>query len=248
MALPEEVLIKILSYLDVHDLLKFQEAVPEGQHLLSAPRLWVHVDLQRILWIDFEIIDLLQRNASQVHSLALNSPNHLLSNRSELKQVMCQMVDVTYLDLSMCNLISNMEFLVYMRNLQHLVLDSMSILTTDSFIQHLPQCVSLTTLSMKGNPFLTMGEVTDSCKQLTNLRFLDTQGTCDFTPGNVSQILSSCPQMHTFLFNSFYYSCMYRAWIELVNVMYPHVTFHYTTYQQVTRFEKLLAQQIEFVM
>ena len=154
------------------------------------------------------------------------------------------MSNVAYLDLSMCNLIENMEFLVYMSKLEHLVLDCMSILTTDSFIAHLPQCISLKTLSMKGNSFLTMGEVTAICSSLVNLNFLDTQGTCDFTPGNVRQILSACPQLHTFLFNSFYYSCMYRAWIDLVNVSYPHVTFHYTTYQQVTRFEKLLAQEI----
>ena len=248
MALPEEVLIEILSYLDVYDLLKFQEAVPKSEHLLSAPQLWVNVDLQRILWIDCEILDLLQMNACNVRSLALNSPNYLLSNRSELKEVMCNMINVTYLDLSMCQLISNMEFLVYMRNFKHLVLDCMSILTTDSFVHHLPQCVSLQTLSMKGNSFLTMGEVTSTCSQLINLRYLDTQGMCDITPGNVTQILSACPQLHTFLFNSFYYSHMYQAWIELVNVRFPHVTFHYTTYQQVTRFEKLLAQQLELVV
>ena len=208
------------------------------------PKLWVEVDLQRLISINGDLLYLLENNAVQVRTLCLNSPNYLLTDRDHLCAVMCQMIHVEYLDLSMCNLMQEMNFLLYMSNLQHLVLDCLNILTTDSFIQHLPSCTSLKTLSMKGNPFLTMGEVTTICTQLVNLRYLDTQGTCDFTPGNVSQILSACPKLHTFLFNSFYYSHMYQSWIELVNVNFPHVTFHYTTYQQITRFERLLAQEV----
>ena len=241
LSLPPELIIEILSYLDVHDRLLFIEAFPKTDFLLSHPKLWVHVDLQRVYWINLELLDLLARNASSIQNIVLNNPDYLLTYRSELREVMCTMTNVVYLDVSMCNLMEKMDFLVHMRSLKHVVLDCLPIVTTDSF---LPTCTSIQTLSMKGNSYLTMSEVTDICKQLVNLRFLDTQGTCDFMPGNVSQILSHCPNLHTFLFNSFYYSRMYSQWIELVNITYPHVTFHYTTYQQIKRFEKLLSQEI----
>ena len=244
LSLPPELIIEILSYLDVHDLLLFTEAFPKSQLLLSHPKLWVNVDLQRVYWINVEVLDLLARNASSITNIFLNNPDYLLTYCSELREVMCTMTNVVYLDVSMCNLMEKMDFLMHMKNLEHIVLDCLPIVTTDSFLEYLPTCTSIETLSMKGNSYLTMSEVTDICKQLVNLHFLDTQGTCEFTPGNVSQILLHCPDLHTFLFNSFYYSRMYRQWIELVNITYPHVTFHYTTYQQITRFEKLLAQEI----
>ena len=235
-----------MSYLDVHDLLLFTEAFPKFQALLSAPKLWIDTDLQRVLWINYELLDIIDKNAGQVRNLALNSPNYLLTNREDLRAVMCKMPNIKYLDVSMCNLMENMNFLLSMTNLKHLVVDCLSILTTDSFLQFLPHCTSLQTLSMKGNSFLTMTEVTDICCNLINLRFLDTMGTCDFTPDNVTQILTACPNLHTFLFNSFYFSHMYRQWVQLVNVNFPQVTFHYTAYQQLTRFERLLAQEVHF--
>ena len=225
-------------------MMLFTEAVPNLQPLLLDPKLWVNVDLQRVFWINAEIIALLEQNASHVSSICLNSPNYLLYNRVELCEVLCLMTNVTSMDLSMCNLIEDMKFLLFMTRLKHLVLDCMSILTTDSLLMYLPQCKSIETLSIKGNNFLTMDEVTTTCCQLVNLKWLDTQGCCDFTPGNVTNILESCPQLHTFLFNSFYYSRMYYSWVSLVNDRFPHVTFHYTTYQQVTRFERLLAREV----
>ena len=91
---------------------------------------------------------------------------------------MCQMQNVVFLDVSMCNLMENMAFLVHMKKLKHVVLDCLSIVTTDNFLEYLPQCTLIQTLSMKGNNYLTMSEVTDICTKLLNLCYLDTQGTC----------------------------------------------------------------------
>ena len=93
-----------------------------------------------------------------------------------------------------------------------------------------------------------MDEVTDICKELINLKFLNTEGSCDFTASNSAVILECCSQMKTLLFNSFHYSGRYQAWIDLVNTKYLNVAFHHTAYQQVTRFEKLLACQNNIIM
>ena len=244
MDLPHEVLSEILSYVDVKDLQEFTEAVPKSDFLLHNPKLWVSVDFHRVLSIRDEILEILCKYATHVQSLALNNPNILVANRTELCKVMGLMTNVTYLDVSMCSLIADMDFLLSMNKLEHLVVDCMSVLTMHSFQEYLPKCRSIRTLSMKGNAFLTMTDVAKSCSQLVNLCFLDTQGTCDFTPDHVTQILNGCPNLKTFLFNSFYFSWLYRQWVELVNIRFPHVTYHYTTYQQVTRFKRILSREI----
>ena len=154
-----------MSYLDVHDMLLFTEAFPKFERLLSHPKLWSETDLQRVLWINVDLLQLLDKNALQVRTLQLNSPNYLLTNRDELRAVMCKMINVQYLDVTMCSLMENLNFLMCMRHLKHLFLDCMSILTMDSFLEFLPQCTTLQTLSMKGNSFLTMTEVTEICSQ-----------------------------------------------------------------------------------
>ena len=245
MNLPEDVLIKILSYLDVRELLDFADTVPKLKNLLWHPKLWTNVDLQRVFCISDFLLELLKSNTSQVKCLAVTNPSSFFHIKLELQFAMTKMVNVTFLDLTMSNIIENMHFLVQMRSLQHAVLDCLSVLTADSFLTHLPQCTSLQTLSIKGNAFLSMFDVTAVCTNLVNLKFLDTQGTCDFTPSTVDEILSACPDMKTFLFNSFYYSRLYHQWVHLVNVKFPDVNFHYTTYQQVTRFKRKLRNHIE---
>ena len=244
MTLPEELKVEILSYLDVCDLMDFVETVPKLDHLLYAPKLWINVNFQRVTWINAQLLDVLEKNASQVFKICLNNPNFLLTNGIPLHDVLCQMSNVKYLDVSMCNLMEDMRFFLNMPHLEHLVMDCTTILVMDSFINYLPHCKSIKTLSIKGDPFLSMREVSDVCSQLVHLRWLDTQGTCNFTPTEVTKIIEGCAQLHTFLLNSFYYSQLYRSWIELVNVKYPHITYHYTIYQQIRRFERYLAHEI----
>ena len=222
------------------ELLDFAETVPKLVHLIWHPKLWKNIDLQRVFCIIDLLIGLLNANAKQVTFLAVTNPSSFFNNKLELELAMTGMVNVTFLDLTMSNIIENMEFLLHMPYLKHAVLDYLSILTTESFQKYLPQCSSLQTLSMKGNAFLTMSDVANICTHLVNLKFLDTQGTCDFTPGTVDEILSACTELKTFLFNSFYYSRLYHKWVDLVNVKFSDVTFHYTTYQQITRFECIL--------
>ena len=241
MDLPQEVIIHILSFLDVRDLL-FIDSVPKSDYLLGHPKLWISVDFQRVASIRDDVIDMMGKNAKQVKTLVMNGPSYFVNNQNYLQHVMSLMSNLEYLDISMCNVLNDMHFLLHTSKLTHLVLDCMNILTTDSLLNYLPQCTSLRTLSFKGNRFLAMSEVTEICTQLVQLSFLDTQGTCDFTAGSVEQILRSCQQRNTFYFNSFHYLRMYTAWVRLVNVDFSHVTFHYTTYQQITRFERILAR------
>ena len=181
----------------------------------------------------------------QVKTICANSSTYFHTNKDKFRQVMGLMKNVEYIDVTSCNIMEDMDFLLFMPKLKHAVLDCLTILTTDSLLNYLPQCTSLQTLSLKGIAFLTMGEVTEICSQLVKLKYLDTQGSCDFIPDCVSQILTSCPDLNTFLFNSFYFSRLYRSWVELVNVRFPHVTFHYTTYQQIKRFERILQRHLE---
>ena len=236
-------MIQILRYLDVRDLLDFAETIPKLAHLLWHPHLWDQVNLDRIFVIHDRLLKLLGKNCLQVKSIAANSSTFFHTNKEKFSQLLCKMSNVQYIDLTSCNIMEEMEFLLHMPKLKHAVLDCLTILTTDSLLNYLPQCTSIQTLSLKGIRFLTMGEVTEICSQLVNLRYLDTQGSSDFIPECVSEIIASCPNMHTFLFNSFYYSRLYRAWIHLVNVEFPYVTFHYTTYQQVRRFERIIQRE-----
>ena len=245
MGLPDEVIVEILNYLDVRELVDFAETVPKLKYLIWHPKLWRVVDLQRIFCFSDDVINMLTTNALQVKFLVITNPNFFSHNKVKLELALTRMTNVTYLDLSLNNLIEDMSFFLHMPHLTNVMLDCLSVLTTHSLQNYLPQCTSIQTLSMKGNPFLSMFDVTAICCQLVNLRWVDTQGTCDFTPDMVEDILSSCGQMRTFLFNSFYYSKLYRQWVELVNVKFPHITFHYTTYQQVTRFERKLRHAIE---
>ena len=239
---------EILSYLDVRDLMDFAETIPKLSYLISHPGLWRNVELDRVFVISESLLKLLEKNALQVKNLAVNNPSFFHHNKLEFEAVMSTMINVTFLDMTMCNIVEEMNFLRFMPHLKHCVLDCLNVLTTNGFQQNLPQCKSIVTLSMKGNPFLSMFDVTEICSQLVNLEWLDTQGTCDFTPGNVDTILSACSKLRTFLFNSFYYSRLYHQWVELVNVKFQHVTFHYTTYQQVTRFEQKLRNEIHIEM
>ena len=72
--LPEKLITEIMSYLDVHDLLLFTEAFPKFQALVSTPKLWIDTDLQRVLWIKYELLDIIDKNAGQVRNLALTAP------------------------------------------------------------------------------------------------------------------------------------------------------------------------------
>ena len=238
--LPEDVLIQILRYLDVRDLLDFAETIPKLAHLLWHPHLWGEVNLDRVFVIHDKLLELLRKNSLQVKSIAANSSTFFHTNKKEFSQVLTLMSNVTFLDLTSCNIMEEMDFLLHMPKLKHAVLDCLSILTTQSLIEYLPKCTSIETLSLKGIRFLTMGEITEICSQLVNLKCLDTQGSCDYIPDCVTQILTACPNLHTFLFNSIHFSRLYRAWVDLVNVQFPHVTFHYTTYQQVKRFERIM--------
>ena len=73
----------------------------------------------------------LECNALQVKSIAANNPNYFFTNKDKLESAMGLMRNIIFLDLSMCNIISEMAFLSGMPKLKHAVLDCLTILTTD---------------------------------------------------------------------------------------------------------------------
>ena len=199
--------------------------------------------MERVLVFSDYLLDALEHNVTQVVSLSMNSPNFFYFNRFRMMQVMGLMRNILFLDISTCKVIENMQFLLGMPKLKHFAMNCVSVLNTDSFMNILPQCESIETLSCKGNRFVTMTETRNTCCHLVNLKFLDLQGTCEFIPSYVRDICNACPQLKTFLFSPNFRSKLYQQWISVVNVEFQKVNFHYTTYQQVTRFEKLLARQ-----
>ena len=110
LALPQDVIIEILDYLDVRDLMDFAETVPKIQLLIYHPKLWRTIDLHRVFVISDELIWLLERNAKQVQIVYANNPNLFFKNKEAFQSVMCLMSNVTYLDLSMCNNVEDMQF------------------------------------------------------------------------------------------------------------------------------------------
>ena len=155
MDLPEEVIVEILLYLDVKDLFHFAESVPKLTEVIHHPALWKYVDLHRLIVFTDQLIESLNRNATKVISLSMNSPSFFFMNRDRMQNVMSRMCNIVFLDISMCNILESMDFLVHMQALEHFVMDCVTILTTEH------RCVSYTPLP---SPGLSM-QLSTQCKQ-----------------------------------------------------------------------------------
>ena len=100
MELPEDVLKGILSYLDVCELMDFVETIPNFKHLIWHPKLWVEVDFQCVFCFSDYLPTMMQSNASQVTTLTITKANCFHTNKKFLRDVVCAMSNVKYLDLA----------------------------------------------------------------------------------------------------------------------------------------------------
>ena len=116
--------------------------------------MWEHVDLKGVLVVSNSLFDVLHLYARGVRSLYLNSRNFLKTSHSSVEFLISKFANLELLDISNTNVVTSLECLESLSNLQHLIMDHVSLDLQFAFTKSVPSVKSLETLSYKGNRVL----------------------------------------------------------------------------------------------
>lgn len=237
MGLPAEVWVMILLKLSVVDRCNFYYASKKFRHLLQDPKIWRIVDLSRVSRITFGMWQVLKKCAGNyVQRLTLTGQISVASFEEPLCDMITCFSNVTYLDVSGCDLMTSLNFISEMKSLKILLMDYCHLDILSCVLQD-NSSDSLRHFSYRGNTGSVWLDVKFLLHGMPNLTFLDVTGMDLWYPHQVSLIMESCTKLKKFYFNCKYEKRDVIAWCEFIRA-YQHVHFSHEFIKQMKHFLK----------
>ena len=219
--------MEIFRFLDTDSLRKLTTTDKVFYETWLIPQTW-EVVCSEEEYFDTRVVEILQKYTNKVMYFTAKYKYEFDENES-LNSLLFSMYNLVKLNLSGCEIITNVDFLQIMYKLQELNLSECPAMSTASLMWSIPTLSTLRKFICRGNDVrVTAFSIFRCVRDLYNLEVLDMCDSGTMRPWLACKICWYCRELDKFYFTTFWSldtNASKVSWYKLVCRKYPHVTF-----------------------
>ena len=199
--------------------------------VVNDREVWKYVDCTDLFVFDKDLYEKLKKNQKVICVFKLNGKCHIIHPLS-IDQIVSVFSNLRELDLSGTTL-NHLNFIRYMKQVEVLKLNSVTLVAPWMFGQWLPKLKHLKELYLRNNFHLFHWSVSYIAQAIPTLEVYDCTGLDQIPLNHVTAVLESCPNLKVFYFTPV---CCFKhyagEWWDLLANRFGHVKFSAEVYSR----------------